>query len=289
MADTPISASDSQALPPGRPHGSSGSGSRRTSAKAPQPRDRSATVAALAAVGAVITSLITLFVTTHYTNEISHREQNLTAQAQITDQYNAAVDHLGNDQLDVRSGGIYALERIMRVSKADQPTVVDILFAFVRDHAPTSCDKAPTQPAADVQAALTVLGRRNPKYDQDKVTPDLNRACLNGADLTNANLPGVNLAYTDLTCAHLHGVHLDRAKMPYTQMGDADLTSATLTHSTLTHAVLNDAFLTGADLTGATLDHVDLTRAQGRRELAVAKRIGTKLPTGSPRPSPCAK
>jgi uncharacterized protein YjbI with pentapeptide repeats len=179
----------------------------------------------------------------------------------------------------------------MHESETDQPIVAEVLFAFVRDHAPLPCGEGRDHPANDVQAALTVLGRRNPKLDQNKVRSDLSRTCLIGAHLTDANLPSVNLAYTDLTCVRLPGVHLEHADMPFTQLGDAILTNATLTDATLTNTVLNDAFLTGAHLNGATLNHVDLTRADvTAQQLATAKPlIATKPPKGSPRPSPCPK
>ncbi|WP_371621563.1 hypothetical protein OG245_00620 [Streptomyces sp. NBC_01116] len=43
-------------------------------------------------------------------------------EGQITDRYTAAVGNLGEDKMDVRLGGIYALERIMQDSRRDQPT-----------------------------------------------------------------------------------------------------------------------------------------------------------------------
>jgi hypothetical protein len=83
---------------------------------------------------------------------------------------------LGSDKLDVRLGGIYALERIAKDSSADRPTITEVLTAYVRGHAPW----APARPKQDVdtaaphqlpflqerhpdvQAAMTVLGRMPP-------------------------------------------------------------------------------------------------------------------------------
>jgi hypothetical protein len=124
----------------------------------------------------------------------------LTHEGQITDPFTKAVDQLGSQHLDVRVGGIYALERSARDSPPDRPTVEEVLTAFVRGHAPwpppppapaqpavtqqpttaaisqppstaspaagTGSAGQPDQvaephgPAADVQAAVTVLGRR---------------------------------------------------------------------------------------------------------------------------------
>jgi len=44
------------------------------------------------------------------------RTFELTEQGQVTDRYTKAIEQLGSDKLDVRIGGIYALERIARDS-----------------------------------------------------------------------------------------------------------------------------------------------------------------------------
>jgi uncharacterized protein YjbI with pentapeptide repeats len=59
----------------------------------------------------------------------------------------------------------------------------------------------------DVQAALTVIGRRNPEYDRQRVNltgADLARADLTDGDLTGANLTGARLTEADLTNASGH-------------------------------------------------------------------------------------
>ena len=53
----------------------------------------------------------------------------------------------------------------------------------------------------DVQAALTVVGHRDP--DRDIQPIDLARATLNGATLTSADLTGAKLSSADLTDADL--------------------------------------------------------------------------------------
>jgi hypothetical protein len=51
------------------------------------------------------------------------RTHELTEQGQVTDRYTKAIEQLGSDKLDVRIGGIYALQRIARDSARDHPTV----------------------------------------------------------------------------------------------------------------------------------------------------------------------
>src|SRR6266481_5324226 len=81
----------------------------------------------LAAVIALIFAWLSINATNH--------QLQIAELGQITDRYNAPITNLGSPSIDVRLGGIYALQRIMQDSSLDQPTVVAVLCAFVRDHA----------------------------------------------------------------------------------------------------------------------------------------------------------
>ena len=65
---------------------------------------------------------------------LSRRTFELTEQGQVTDRYTKAIEQLGSDKLDVRIGGIYALERVARDSARDHPTIMEVLAAFIREH-----------------------------------------------------------------------------------------------------------------------------------------------------------
>ena len=89
------------------------------------------------------------------------KQLDISEQGQITNRFNAAVTNLGSLSMDVRIGGIYALERISEDSKRDEETIPVILSAYVRNHAHLSPENAKkTQswhddkpPRADVVAA----------------------------------------------------------------------------------------------------------------------------------------
>jgi uncharacterized protein YjbI with pentapeptide repeats len=228
------------------------------------------------------------------TVELSRRTVEVTEQGRVTDRYTKAIEQLGSDKLDVRIGGIYALERVARGSARDHPTVMEVLTAFVREHSrepwPRPADAAPAAAARervtrpDVQAAVTVIGRRNARHDiPGRRRIDLTGADLTGADLTGALLPDADLTGADLTRADLTGAHLTRARLTYAHLTDAhlpdaDLTGADLTRARLTYAHLTGADLTGATLTGATLTRADLTRATlDRADLTGADLIGADL------------
>jgi hypothetical protein len=54
-------------------------------------------------------------------------------QQRITETFSNAIEQLGSDKLEVRLGGIYALERISQESPQDHWTVMENLTAFVRE------------------------------------------------------------------------------------------------------------------------------------------------------------
>jgi hypothetical protein len=66
----------------------------------------------------------------------TYRQLHTAREGQITERYTRAIDQLGDAELDIRLGGIYALERIARDSAADLVTIGEVLTAFVRGHAP---------------------------------------------------------------------------------------------------------------------------------------------------------
>ena len=209
--------------------------------------------------------------TLEITEQGQRRTLELTEQGQVTDRYTRAIEQLGSEKLDVRIGGIYALERVARDSAKDHPTVMEVVSAFVREHSheqwPPS-DRGGREQARstrpDVQAAVTVVGRRIAKSDIQGI--DLGGADLRRANLTGANLTGANLTDADFRRANLTGANLTGANLFFTDLGranlfGADLTDADLDHADLTRANLTDARLPGADLDGANLTDADLTRA----------------------------
>ncbi|WP_427168839.1 pentapeptide repeat-containing protein (plasmid) [Streptomyces sp. C1-1] len=214
---------------------------------------------------------------------VGWQQFRLAREGQITERFTRAIDHLGHPTLDVRLGGIYALERVAKNSPADRPTVTDILCAFVREHAPwpVGAPGGPQHPtpveehqtpwltsrAADVQTALYVLGRR-PGHPEEHTLylsrVDLRRAHLSKAQLAGANLRHSNLCRAYLPHSNLHSGQLANVDLRYAylrgaQLAHADLRDAHLEHADIRQAVLRGADLRGANLVDADLDGADLT------------------------------
>ena len=210
---------------------------------------------------------------------------NLTTarDGQITERFTRAVDQLGNEKLEIRMGGIYALERISHESKKDYWSIMEILTAYVRNNSgidsyskvislknvPKSMDIQVNEStknkvlkirtiSLDIQAILTVIARRKYSYghgEADKL--NFERTNLQRARLSGANLEGAILFEANLTGAYLIGANLTGANLR-----GANLRGAKLTWTNLEGAILYWANLYGADLAVANLYEAKLERAK---------------------------
>ncbi|MEV5487362.1 pentapeptide repeat-containing protein [Streptomyces bobili] len=210
---------------------------------------------------------------------ISQTNQNLglTERDQVASTYSETVANLGAESINVRVSSIYALQRIMRDSRSEQPAIVGILSTYVRDHAKMPAAAAAerlrkntkTRAPDDVQAALDVLGAR-PEALEGEPAIDLRDTFLVGANLfgtfTNADLRGADLTRANLT----------EGRFAYAWFDNARMNEATLTHGDFMDADFLQTDMSAAWLDGAVFEEADLTQAklvgvQGTYEGAVAQ------------------
>lgn len=193
-----------------------------------------------------------------------HRVEDIdiAQQSQITERFVSAVQLLSDDKTASRLGGIYSLERIAEDETKSYKVVTETLAAFVRDSSSLpEADKPGTRvdyvlatgatprPEADVQAAITVLGRMTP-------LPKVAGYDLSYSDLGLVNLEGANFRGVNLQCAELTRASLARACLI-----DANLIGARLSHADLMKADLEDAKLMNTHLCKAILTQTNLDRA----------------------------
>jgi hypothetical protein len=219
----------------------------------------------------------------------------IVQEGQVTERYIRAVEQLGNKKdLEVRLGGIYALERIAKDSKSAHWTIMEVLTTYVRertrwkDDQLLKEDRPPPKLAPDIQAILTVLGRRSRTYQQGEVQRlhlggvNIRRAILRGAHLEGAVLSEARLEGAFLIEAHLQGAVLREARLEGADLLRANLEGAYLVNARLERANLAEARLEGAILKGAHLEGAILTGAAGltldQIESAVTDEK-TRLPT----------
>jgi hypothetical protein len=216
------------------------------------------------------------------TFDLQRQTENLQEQGQITDRFTKAIDQLGavagggtlgvdgksKPNIEVRLGGIYALERIARDSPRDHWTIMEVLTAYVRENAvlekkgagpQAMFEPVTTRVRADVQAAITVIGRRSVGQDPPRSVLDLSETFLKGADL--------------------NGAHLEKAIFYKSVLDGADLTNAFLNDADLNGARLIGTYLNGADLRGADVRGANLLFAQGLDSEMLAETRGDKATT----------
>ena len=193
----------------------------------------------------------------------------------------------------IRLGGTHALEHIaIDSTKKYHWPVMEVLTAYVRENSrlkeneakqPNSDDAKPLladelkPPATDIQAILTVIGRRRWTFEnEDNQRLNLSKTNLKNAELKGAELAGADLAGADLTHAYFEGVNLAgadlagailmRAILTHTNLANAELAYAHLEGASLTRAILTDAKPGCAYLTDADLAYADLTREPHARD-----------------------
>jgi hypothetical protein len=248
---------------------------------AKQESDTRATIVQALGGLALLAGLLFTWRNLRMTEQNSRHTLDLSRKGQINDRFVkateqlGAVDQGGGKKLEVRLGGIYALEQVAKDSPDDHHwPIMEILTAYVREHAPwketeqrskegSSTETPPTQnheslpkPTTDVQAILTVIGRRTRTYGKGEDHPlNLTYTDLRGGYLPEAHLEGALLFKSHLERACLAGAHLERA-----QLGEAHLEGAVLLNAHLTDANLDGAYLTGASIQGACVKGAILSR-----------------------------
>jgi uncharacterized protein YjbI with pentapeptide repeats len=240
------------------------------------------------------------------TLRVNQKTLETTQQRQITERFTKAIEQLGSDNRAIRLGGIYALERIARDSEADHWPVMEVLTTFVREQAPAQrqAENMPEQEneqqarklleekgfdaflaavfdsiqeeqlrvRADIQAVLTVLGRRTRTYGKGESQrlnlqftnlqyADLQGAQLQGAMLEGAQLQRARMQGAQLQHALLSGAHLQRATLNHTKFEDTDLKWANIEGAYLIFAELQKARLDGVRGQGAIFAHAQLQGA----------------------------
>lgn len=102
--------------------------------------------------------------TSQETLRVNQKTLETTQQGQITERFSKAIEQLGSDNLAIRLGGIYALERIARDSAYDHWTVMEVLTAYIRENAPW-----PPKPPKDIQPQQdNPLSKEEPSAAQKK-------------------------------------------------------------------------------------------------------------------------
>lgn len=259
----------------------------------------------------------------HITDRITKAVEQLGAEKTVKVLEDGKTVERTEPNLEVRLGAIYALERIAQDSERDHIPIMETLCAYVRENSnarkaqePLNVTKEEKQrersavtidqaytiklfqwarslpfPRTDVQAALTVIGRRSALRRAHETARgyrlDLTHANLQGADLSAlalertlltgarmegaqlrevwmeaSDLTGARLEGTDLSGARMQGVRLNVARIQGADASEAQMKGADLSGAEMQGAYLSKAQMEGANLRGARMEWTNLSEAR---------------------------
>ena len=182
-------------------------------------------------------------------------------EVQITKSFTKAIEQLGNEKIQIRLGGIYALERISAQYQKDHWRMIEILTSFVRINSPVKDEDLTTieggQPqnkvSIDTQAVLTIIGRRN----YSLFMGESRMINLNGLNLQEAFFPGANLGGV-----YFCKSNLKKANFLLANLQDSDFESANASGAYFNGAYLKNSDFKGANLEGAKFEGANLKGAK---------------------------
>ncbi|KAM3092071.1 pentapeptide repeat-containing protein [Phormidesmis sp. 146-35] len=149
----------------------------------------------------------------------TQRNLLVSEEKQVTERFTQAINQLGSDKIEVRLGGIYALERIAKDSPKDHWTIMEVLTSFIQEKSPFTLkdlrmaatsseqteEESPTKITKAIQAAVTVIGRRSARNDPKEATQRI--------DLTQTNLESIDLSKSDFSNAKIYLANLSKANL----------------------------------------------------------------------------
>jgi len=198
------------------------------------------------------------------------QRNNIAQEGQITERFTRAVEQLGavdkdgNPAIEIRLGGIYALERIANESDKDYWPIMDILTAYVKKNASIEDSKVRKQNKVrlDIQVILIVIGRcKYPISDGVYYRLDLSNIFVREVDLQEASFVDVEFNEANFEKAYLPSSNLEGVSFFGTNLKNAILVGANLEEAILSKTNLEGSALAAAYLKGAYLDGANFKRA----------------------------
>ena len=214
--------------------------------------------------------------------------------------------------IEVRLGALYALERIAQDSLRDHIQIMEIICAYIRTNSPLSketdeqenlnkdiktdtakkTNKATKIDASiendededdeakklreDIQAALTIIGRRENWSDSKKRLEaekergyqidlsycDLRYARIYRANLSRTNIEGANLSHAQIMYTDLSHVRANKTTMIHVNLDGSDLSDSLFYESNLRRAQLNNTDMSEAGFNDTNLTHASISGAR---------------------------
>jgi hypothetical protein len=205
------------------------------------------------------------------------RNLGLTRLGQLTERFSKAIEQLGDPDINVRIGALYALEAISRDSRQFAVTIQEIIIRFINaktvrfDIPEGKHDHGKDRlPDADLEVALIILGRRPySSYESERIF-------LAQRVLCNAQMVRSNFQHADFSYSYLCGVRFHEANLRDAFFRKSCMRHAILSHADARGATFIDTDLRGSFLNGVNLDNSILVRADLRNAVLGDQNAGTR-------------
>ncbi len=233
----------------------------------------------------LVTAALVGFPMLIWRTKIADRQTKISDNSHLAEVYTKAIEQLGAQDgerplLEIRLGGVYALERIAKSDQEYRHQIAEVLCAYVRlnsqrspleesGSAPEGRKKLRAQHKEVITAIINVLSKLH-KLDNttnldlkgvDLSGCSLPRVYLSGSNLFRANLSEADLSGCSLQGSNLQGSNLQGANLPGANLSGSNLPGANLSGSNLPEANLSEANLEGAKLASANLSEANLSEA----------------------------
>jgi len=215
----------------------------------------------------------------------SERQATIAEKGNVNDRYMKAIEQLGatntggEPNFEVRLGAIYGLEQVSFESKDLYPLIIEILATYVRMNATIPIVEGEIfylyefEPRADIQAAVTVLGRRK-KVNGDKpidfsgaflarysfVNGDFENALFMNGYYMGASFIGANCAKASFRSSKCTGIRFQK-----TNLQKANFTLANCRRANFTGANCKETVFAKGSVSSAIFDFANCTKATFKR------------------------
>ena len=192
---------------------------------------------------------------------------------------NATTVTNSSPNLEARLGALYSLERLLSESEKDQRAILETLCAYVRENSPLDIPEdedqakaffrgeSPPAPSrrADVQAAITIIGRRPALARNQRMVGncqlDFRNTNLVAYDFSGLNYLGANFSGSFLNMANLTGGTFDNSIFRNAFLRGANLTKARFPESSFEDCNFAKAIVDGTNFRRAIFVNADLRHA----------------------------
>jgi uncharacterized protein YjbI with pentapeptide repeats len=190
----------------------------------------------------------------------SQKDIEIAESRLITDRFSKATEQLASNSLHTRLGAIYSLEGIAKDDEKYYWIVIEILSAFIRREKDVNISQSQEEKTSktpvDIQAALTVIIRRDIKSGIEQKTIDLSGAILNDIDLSGKRLENINLRRSTL-----HHVILFEAKLINVDFIEAELFDTNFQRANIDDSNFNAAHLTKVNFVSTRVNKTTFEQA----------------------------